>query len=97
MMDKSWIIASTSTTDWNGRDPVEVYPIYLLPEDKRTRAWWSRSLYLAKKYETPEAAEKAIELLGLNRDYVTAVVIHDAGSDHVTAIKAARKAKKEEA
>jgi hypothetical protein len=92
-----WVIASTSTTDWDGRNPVKVYPIFLLRPESRTRAWWARDTFFASKYPTREDAEAALALLDLNRDYVTSFVVPAGTDDEVLAsIDAGRAAARKE-
>jgi hypothetical protein len=91
----SYVIASTSTTDYDSRigpSSITVYPIYLIAPEDRRGAHWTRSLADAWKFDTAEAAEGALSawLERLGRVDTTAVVIHSTGTDHVLVIKAAQ-------
>ncbi|HPG02556.1 MAG TPA: hypothetical protein P5256_01495 [Beijerinckiaceae bacterium] len=56
-----FVIRSMSTTDWNGRDPVKPYHVYLLPVAKRARAYWTSSSYERATYPSIEAAKAEID------------------------------------
>lgn len=59
----TFVIASTSTTDWDGRNPVEVYDIFLMRPEKRVSAWWNRYPGDAETFETREQAQAEMERL----------------------------------
>ena len=63
-----FVIASHSTTDFDGRNPVEVYPTYLMPAHKRTGAWWSKLPHDAMEFATREAAQTERDRLFKGRD-----------------------------
>ena len=50
-----YVIRSMSTSDYNGRDPVIPYQIFLLPREQRRGAYWARSG--AQIFDTLEEAE----------------------------------------
>src|SRR5215831_19646157 len=54
--DGKYVVRSMSTSDWNGRDPVVPYHIYLLPPTERAGAYWA-SYFRAQLFDTPQAAE----------------------------------------
>lgn len=63
-----FVIRSMTTTDYdplNARTP-KPFHIYLMPEHKRTRAYWSGP-YDALQFDTAEAAYAEIAKLGLAR------------------------------
>lgn len=91
----SWVIASTSTTDWNGRDPVEHFPVYL--QVNRARAWWARSFGDAQLFATEADALAEMERLGINRDHIGSAVICAAEHNHLKAINDRRERLKNEA
>jgi hypothetical protein len=53
----TYVIRSMSTSDWNGRDPVVPYHIYLMKPEKRRGAYWSTYMLDAMKFDSIEAAE----------------------------------------
>lgn len=57
-----YVIRSMSTSDWNGRDPVVPYHIYLLKPERRAGAWWTRS-FLRSDVMTFDTLEEAQEEL----------------------------------
>ena len=64
--EKMFVIRSMSTSNWNGRDPVTPYHVYLKPFGERGSAWWTSSQIEAQKFETfGEAFAEAVKL-GIN-------------------------------
>jgi len=57
---KGYVIRSMSTTDYNGRDPVTPYHVYLKPALMRGRAFWTTSIFERETYPTLEAAQAEI-------------------------------------
>ncbi len=53
----TYVIRSMSTTDWNGRDPVVPYHIYLMRPEHRRGAYWTSYGNEIMKFDTLEAAE----------------------------------------
>lgn len=62
----TYVIRSMSTTDWNGRDPVVPYHVYLMPTHKRNGAWWTTSSMDVMLFPTIEDAEAEWFRLGLH-------------------------------
>jgi hypothetical protein len=46
-----------STTDWNGREPVTPYNIYLMKPEQRRGAYWHAWSGHAQQFATPQEAE----------------------------------------
>ena len=55
----TYVIRSMSTTDWNGRDPVVPYHVYLLQPQARRGAYWSTCGEIML-FDTLEEAEAAV-------------------------------------
>jgi hypothetical protein len=53
----TYVIRSMSTSDWNGRDPVVPYHIYLMRPEHRRGAYWTPYGSEIMKFDTLEAAE----------------------------------------
>lgn len=52
-----YVIRSMSTSDWDGRNPVIPYHIYLMKPHRRAYAWWTASGDDIMHFDTLEAAE----------------------------------------
>jgi hypothetical protein len=52
----TYVIRSMSTSDWNGRDPVVPYHVYLLQPQARRGAYWSTCGEIMR-FDTLEEAE----------------------------------------
>lgn len=55
-----FVIRSMSTTDWNGRDPIKPYHVFLKKPAERFRAYWTASAYERATYPSIEAAQAEI-------------------------------------
>lgn len=53
----TYVIRSMTTTDWNGRDPVTPYHIYLMKPEHRRGAYWTPYGQQIMRFETLEEAE----------------------------------------
>lgn len=63
----TYVIRSMSTTDWNGRDPVVPYHVYLAWPEQRLGAWWTASPSSAMRFDTLEAAEEEWRRINLDK------------------------------
>ena len=62
----TYVIRSMSTTDWNGRDPVVPYHVYLLQPQARRGAYWATYGEIMH-FDTLEAAEEEWKRLGFDK------------------------------
>jgi hypothetical protein len=62
-MTKQYVIRSMTTTDYDGRNPVRPYHVYLKPERERFGAWWA-GRFDAERFDTIEEAKAARERAG---------------------------------
>ena len=62
-----FVIRSMSTTDWNGRDPVVPYHVYLMKPEHRAGAYWTSYGRQIMHFDTLEAAEAEWKRIGLEK------------------------------
>lgn len=62
-----FVIRSMSTTDWNGRDPVVPYHVYLMKPEHRRGAYWTRCGMEIMQFSTLEEAEAEWKRIGLEK------------------------------
>lgn len=60
----TFVIRSMSTTDASAGEQIRPYHVYLLPREKRARAWWTASLHLAWKFDSHADALDEVERCG---------------------------------
>lgn len=62
-----FVIRSMSTTDWNGRDPVVPYHVYLMKPEHRAGAYWTTYGQQIMRFDTMEEAEAEWKRIGLEK------------------------------
>jgi hypothetical protein len=65
-MTMTYVIRSMSTTDWNGRDPVVPYHVYLLQPQARRGAYWSTCGEIMR-FDTLEEAEEEWRRINIDK------------------------------
>lgn len=63
----TYVIRSMSTSDYNGRDPVTPYHIYLMKPEHRQGACWTPYGQQIMRFDTLEAAEAEWRRINLDK------------------------------
>lgn len=63
----TYVIRSMTTSDYNGRDPVTPYHIYLMKPEHRRGAFWTPYGQQIMRFDTLEAAEAEWRRIGLDK------------------------------